>query len=82
MCDVLIFFDAKCEKTIEESRKMGYIIDDLLVVGNADEMNATIDFLNKNEKEYKTALSNQRKNISIAERHRAETLNQIQSILS
>jgi hypothetical protein len=82
MCDVLIFFDAKCEKTIEESRKMGYIIDDLLIVGNADEMNATIDFLNKNEKEYKMALSNQRKNISIAERHRAETLNQIQSILS
>jgi len=82
MCDVLIFFDAKCEKTIEESRKMGYIIDDLLVVSNADEMNATVDFLNNNEKEYKIALSNQRKNIAVAERHRTETLNQIQSILS
>ena len=33
-------------------------------------------------KEYKKALNNQRKNITIAEQHRAETLNQIKLILS
>jgi predicted glycosyltransferase involved in capsule biosynthesis len=82
MCDVLMFFDAKCIKTIEESRKMGYIIDDLLIVHNADEMNATVDFLEQNEKEYKKALNSQRKNIFIAEQHRTETLNRIKSILS
>jgi glutamate synthase (NADPH/NADH) large chain len=43
---------------------------------------AGIVFLPQNEKEYKKALNNQRKNITIAEQHRAETLNQIQSILS
>jgi hypothetical protein len=77
-----MFFDAKCEKTIEESRKIGYIIDDLLIMHNAEEINTTIDFLEQDEKEYKKALKNQRKNIAIAEQHRTETLNQIQSILS
>jgi len=82
MCDVILFFDAKCVKTINKARERGYKISDFLIVKDAKELNERMQILNDSNNLYVEALNNQRINIDIALVDKCACLNKINSTLS
>lgn len=82
MCNVILFFDAKCQNTIDEARKTGYHIHDSFIAKDAADLNTKMDKINGSPAAYEWALEQQNKNKAVARQDRADTLNQIKTILS
>lgn len=82
MCDVLMFFDKKCAKTIDEARKMKYTIPDYLIVDDSEDLNKKMNVLNSNNELYLNLLDLQSANKFIAKIERSNVLKQIKQILS
>lgn len=82
MCDVVLFFDAKCEKTVQKARDHGYKISDFLLVKDAKDLNSKMQLMNKNHEMYLEVLGAQRENIDVALVDRNICLDKINTILS
>jgi len=82
MTDVVLFFDRKCQNTIDRAREQGYIIDEYLIVDGADEINRKIRQLDALPESYEIALNQQRLNIDIAKKEKQDTLKMMREILS
>lgn len=82
MCDVILFFDAKCMNTINSARQNGYHVDDFLIVKNAIDLNTKISELDNNFEKYIAVLNTQKKNIQIAQSDRVKCLHDLKKILS
>lgn len=78
MCDVLMFFDSKCDLVIS---KCGYNIDPYLIVSDSNELNTKMVELNSNNELYLQLLNKQRSNIAIINTERKQVEQQINSII-
>lgn len=81
MCNVIMFFDAKCQNTIDEARKSGYSIHDSFIVRDAAQLNDKMAKINASPAAYEWALNWQNKNKEIALRDKKDTIEQIKKIL-
>ncbi len=82
MCNVIMFFDAKCQNTINEARKAGYSIHDSFIVSDAAQLNEKMARIDACPSAYEWALNWQNKNKEIALRDKCDTINKIKRILS
>lgn len=82
MCDVIIFFDYKCQKTINNASQRGYKINEFLVVKDSNEINQKMLEINSNKELYIKILNQQRQNIDMALVDKAICLNDINLALS
>lgn len=82
MCNVIMFFDAKCRNTIDEARKSGYHIHDAFIVSTPEELNQKMSTIDAKPEAYEWALKQQQRNKSVAQRDKSEALQQIKQILS
>jgi hypothetical protein len=82
MCDVVLFFDAKCQKTINKAREHGYKINDFLIVRDSNDINQRMRQMDCNKELYTEVLNQQRENIDVALVDKAICLNEINSALS
>ena len=81
MCDVILFFDSKCQKTITKAIDHGYKINDFLIVKDANEINQRMQEMDSNNELYLKILNEQRENINVALVDKAICLNDINSAL-
>ena len=79
MCDVLLFFDYKCDLVISKS---GYIIDAFLIVKDATDITDKIKDLENNEEKYLELLNGQRSNNNLILTDRNSVVNKIKEIFS
>lgn len=79
MCDVLLFFDYKCDLVISKS---GYIIDAFLIVKDATDITDKIKELENNEEKYLELLNGQRANNNLILTDRNSVVNKIKEIFS
>jgi hypothetical protein len=81
MCDVILFFDAKCQKTINKAIQHGYKINDFLIVRNPNDINQRMSEMDCNKDFYLQILNEQRRNIDVALVHKSICLNDINKAL-
>jgi hypothetical protein len=81
MCNVVLFFDAKCIDTIKCAERHGYKIDNFLVVDSANDINEKMKLLNSDTQKYLSVLALQRNNLAVAIKEKQETLKYLNFVL-
>lgn len=79
MCDVLMFFDYRCNLVMDKS---GYYIDEYLICKNGDELQGKIDELDCNPELYQKMLKSQQQNIEIIQSENKKVEMQIKNVFN